>query len=446
MNVLNSTHAETTKLSLRDRWAKKRFYRLARGVTKGSVVVLGCDGPEQFGVDDDLSAAVTIKNNRFYRRALMGPLSLAESFIEGDWVCNDLTSLIKIFLRNRDAIDQSTHWRVRLASFGYRVFHWLHANTRRGSLKNIAAHYDLGNDFYQLWLDETMAYSSGVFLDQNQTMEEASIEKFDRICRKLDLKTDDQLLEIGTGFGGFALHAAQNFGCNVTTTTISKEQHDLARKRFGESQVENRINLLQEDYRDLTGTYDKLVSIEMIEAVGHQFLDEYFHKCSSLLRDDGSMVLQAIVMPERRYRQYHKSVDFIQRYVFPGGSLPSLAAMLESAGRTTDLRFVHAEDMAPHYAETLKRWRISFHSKLDQIRDQGYSERLIRLWTYYLSYCEAAFAERQIGVLQVQFDKPGRQHDPVKIGDRASNTTSGSSNCEPSQNSSMNNREESVAL
>jgi cyclopropane-fatty-acyl-phospholipid synthase len=327
--------------------------------------------------------------------------------------------LIRIFLQNRRAIDQSNRLPVKIANFGSRLFHWLHSNTRRGSLKNIEAHYDLGNDFYELWLDKTMAYSSGVFLNRSVSLQEASEEKFDRICRKLKLRPRDQVLEIGTGFGGFALHAAEKFGCNVTTTTISKQQFEFARTRFQTSEKNAKIELLQQDYRDLNGKYDKLVSIEMIEAVGHRFLDQYFRKCSSLLREDGSLVLQAIVMPERGYDRYLNSVDFIQRYVFPGGCLPSLGTILESVGRTTDLRFVHAEDMAPHYAETLRRWRAAFFSNLDEVRRQGYSEKLIRLWTFYLCYCEAAFEERRIGVLQIQFDKPLRRDDPIHISHHA---------------------------
>jgi cyclopropane-fatty-acyl-phospholipid synthase len=420
MNFVNSTqNIELCKLSFRERLAKRRFDRLLSNISTGTVMIVGGEGRKQFGTDDQLSAIVAVKRNRFYRKAMLGPLSIAESFIDGDWDCRDLTTLIRIFLKNRQAIDQSRQWRVQLANFGYRVFHWLHSNTRRGSSRNIAAHYDLGNDFYRLWLDETMAYSSGVFLDNTRTMEEASIEKFDRVCRKLDLQPDDQLLEIGTGFGGLALHAAENFNCDVTTTTISQKQLKFAQSRFDSSVSSEQISLLKQDYRDLAGKFDKIVSIEMIEAVGHRFLDQFFHKCSSLLRDDGSMVLQAIVMPERSHKRYLNSVDFIQRYVFPGGSLPSLASMLESVGRSSDMRFVHAEDMAPHYAETLKRWRIAFHSQLDEVRRRGYSEKLIRLWTFYLCYCEAAFAERQIGVLQVQFDKPGCTRDPIEIGDRA---------------------------
>jgi cyclopropane-fatty-acyl-phospholipid synthase len=376
-------------------------------------------GRSEFGNDDGMSASVSVTNDRFYRKGLLGPLAIAESYIEGDWTCDDLTSLIRIFIKNRQSIDRSNSWKVKLSSFGHRLFHWFHANTRRGSLKNIGAHYDLGNEFYSLWLDETMAYSSGIFRQQSDSLKTASLEKFDRICRKLDLGADDNVLEIGTGFGGFAIHAAESYGCDVTTTTISEQQFQLAESRFKNSSAESQISLLKTDYRDLTGKFDKLVSIEMIEAVGHRFLDQYFQKCGSLLRNDGSMVLQAIVMPERNYQRYLNSVDFIRRYVFPGGNLPTLASMLDSAGRSSDLRMVHAEDLAPHYAETLKRWRVAFQSRLQDVLDQGYPQRFIRLWTFYLCYCEAAFAERQIGVLQVQFDKPGCLRDPIELTDHA---------------------------
>jgi cyclopropane-fatty-acyl-phospholipid synthase len=235
---------------------------------------------------------------------------------------------------------------------------------------------------------------------------EASVEKFDVICRSLDLRPNDEVMEIGTGWGGFAIHAALNYGCRVTTTTISREQHAAARQRIEQTGVAGRITLLQQDYRELSGQFDKLVSIEMVEAVGHRYLDDYFHQCSQLLRPDGAMLLQAIVMPERGYTRYLRSVDFIQRYVFPGGCLPSFGSILGSVARATDMRFVQAQDLSPHYAETLRRWRAAFLARLDEIRSLGYSEQFIRLWNYYLSYCEAAFEERCVGVLQILLEKP----------------------------------------
>lgn len=372
------------------------------------------------GAPDDLCVAVQVHHPRFYRDAILGgTLSIAESYIRGDWDCDDLTSLFRIFVRNRHASDHLDGGVARVASYGHRLFHWLRANTRAGSRRNIAAHYDLGNDFYRLWLDETMAYSSGIFVEPGATLVEASVEKIDRVCRKLDLRAEDHVLEIGTGWGGFAIHAARHYGCRITTTTISREQFQVAQQRIGAAGVSDRVTLLQADYRDLRGQYDKLVSIEMIEAVGHRFLGDYFRQCARLLRRDGSLVLQSIVMPERGYSQYLRSVDFIQRYVFPGGCLPSLAAMLEAAGRTTDLRFVHAEDFAPHYAETLRRWRGAFHTRLDEVRRLGYSEEFIRLWNYYLCYCEAAFEERYVGVLQVQLDQPECRRDPILLSRHA---------------------------
>jgi cyclopropane-fatty-acyl-phospholipid synthase len=247
----------------------------------------------------------------------------------------------------------------------------------------------------------------------------ASTEKFDRVCRKLDLGPNDHVLEIGTGWGGFALHAASNYGCRVTTTTISQQQFTAARERIDAAGLEDRIRLLGSDYRDLQGRFDKLASIEMIEAVGRRHFDTYFRRCGELLRPEGTFVLQAIVMPERGYDRYLRSVDFIQRYIFPGGCLPSVGAILESVGRTTDLRFVHAEDFAPHYAETLRRWRAAFQSQEDRVRSLGYDERFIRMWNYYLCYCEAAFEERSVGVVQLQFDKPQCKRDPLIIGRRA---------------------------
>jgi cyclopropane-fatty-acyl-phospholipid synthase len=226
-------------------------------------------------------------------------------------------------------------------------------------------------------------------------------------------------LEIGSGWGGFAIHAAKNYGCHVTTTTISREQFEVAQQRIRGAGLADRITLLQQDYRELHGQFDKLVSIEMIEAVGHRYLDEYFRQCGKLLRPNGSLVLQAIVMPERGYEQYLKSVDFIQRYVFAGGCLPSLGAMLGSVGRTTDLRFVHAEDFAPHYAETLRHWRRAFQNRIHDVRGLGYSDQFIRLWNYYLSYCEAAFEERYIGLLQIQFDRPECSHGSNDLSKQA---------------------------
>lgn len=390
-----------------DRLAKRVISTQLASLRRGQIVLSDPAGTTVLGESADLSATLSVHRPRFFRQAVLGgTLSVAESYLQGDWDCDDLTSLFRIFIRNRTARDKLDRGMSKLISYSHRLFHWWHANTQRGSRRNIGAHYDLGNDFFRLWLDDTMAYSCAIFPTPETSLRDASIEKFDRVCRKLELRPEDHVLEIGTGWGGFAAHAAGNYGCRVTSTTISREQLQAAQQRIAAAGMDDQVTLLQQDYRDLSGRFDKLASIEMIEAVGHEFLDTYFRQCSRLLRPEGTLVLQAIVMPDRGYRQYLKSVDFIQRYVFPGGCLPSLGTILASVGRTTDFRFVHAEDFAPHYAETLRRWRQNFHRRLADVRRLGYPDRFIRLWNYYLCCCEATFEEQHIGVLQIQFDKP----------------------------------------
>jgi len=409
-----------SKLGLLDRAARNLVIGRMAGLRRGQIELVDTTGNVLLGESDDLQVRFQVHSPRFYRETVLGgTLSVAESYLRGDWDCDDLTDLFRLFVRNHDQADSLDGGFAWLTGLVNRTYHWWRSNSRVGSRRNIRAHYDLGNDFFRLWLDDTMAYSSGIFLTPDATLQDASEEKFDRVCRKLDLRETDHLLEIGTGWGGLAIHAASRYGCRVTTTTISAEQAAIARERIDRAGLADRITLLMQDYRDLDGQYDKLVSIEMIEAVGFKYFDTYFQQVGRLLRPQGSAVLQAIVMPERRYAQYLGSVDFIQKYVFPGGCLPSIAAMLESAGRSSDLRFVHAEDFAPHYAETLRRWRTGFHRHLDEVRRQGYSEQFIRLWNYYLSYCEAVFEERHVGVVQVQFDKPLCRRDPIQLSHRA---------------------------
>jgi len=418
MNTASESQGPTivNRPGLIDRVARRLVTQRLSGLKRGQILLKDASGNSVHGESADLHVTLQVRNPRFYRETVMGGTnSVAESYIRGDWDCDDLTRLIRVFVRNLSNADQFDGGLARIQVMVNRAYHWMRSNSRIGSRKNIGAHYDLGNDFFKLWLDETMAYSSGIFLDESNSLREASEEKFDRVCRKLSLVKTDHLLEIGTGWGGLAIHAATNYGCKVTTTTISRNQAAIARERIAAAGLSDRISLLEQDYRDLTGKFDKLVSIEMIEAVGYKYFDTYFRKIGELLRPDGSAVLQAIVMPERRYRQYLNGVDFIQRFVFPGGCLPSTAAMLESSGRTTDMRFVHAEDFAPHYAETLRRWRQTFHERLDQVRQQGYSEEFIRLWNYYLCYCEAVFEERHVGVIQIQFDKPQCRRDPIQL-------------------------------
>ena len=287
-----------------------------------------------------------------------------------------------------------------------RAAHWADRNSRRGSRHNIARHYDLGNEFFELFLDPTLMYSSAFFESESSTLHDASIAKLDRICRKLDLQPSDNVLEIGTGWGGFALHSVQNYGCSLTTTTISQEQLSKARERVEMAGISDRVRLLDADYRDLTGQFDKLVSIEMIEAVGARFLGDYFRQCGRLLKPGGRFVLQGIVMPEKRYESYRRSVDFIQKYIFPGGFLPSVAAIQDAVGQNSTLRLQSVEDLSPHYARTLEEWRQRFSDRIDDVRALGFDDRFIRMWEYYLCYCEAAFREQAVGVVQMVWDKP----------------------------------------
>ena len=431
--VVISESTAPPQLGWLDHLARRVVTQRLTGLRRGEITLNDQAGTTRHGQPAELHASIQVHEPSFFREAIAGgTLSVAESYLRGDWDCDDLTTLFRIFIRNLDATDRLDQGIARLAGMGQRLYHWWRANSRSGSRRNIGAHYDLGNDFFRLWLDDTLAYSSGIFLSPEATLHEASLEKFDRVCLKLDLRPADHLLEIGSGWGGLAIHAAQNYGCRVTTTTISKEQFDVADERIQAASLAGQVSLLQQDYRDLTGQFDKLVSIEMVEAVGHKYLDQFFRQCGKLLRPDGSLVLQAIVMPERGYAKYLRNVDFIQRYIFPGGCLPSLDAILQSVGRATDMRFVHAEDFAPHYAETLRRWRRTFQQRLDDVRQLGYSEEFIRLWHYYLCYCEATFEERHVGVVQIQFDKPECRRDPIALTRLAAATPATAETVKPS--------------
>ena len=395
--------------------ARQLLLSKLRGLKGGSLQLIDSSGTSTVGEVGELQTKLRVHNPNFFRHAVLGgSLSVAEAYLRDDWQCDDLTTLFRIFVRNIETADRLDRGLSPIAKWCNRIYHHWHTNRR-----NIQAHYDLGNEFFQLMLDDTLSYSSGIFLGPHSTLREASLEKIDRLCRKLDLSPNDHLLEIGTGWGALAIHAAKYYGCRVSTTTISRQQYELARERIEASGVSDRVELLYQDYRDLSGQFDKLVSVEMIEAVGYRYYDTFFRKCSQLLKPTGTMVLQAIVMPDRRYAQYLKSVDFIQRYVFPGGCLPSMKTMLESMSRATNLRFVHAEDFCTHYARTLRHWRQRFYQHMDDVRLLGYPDRFIRMWNYYLSYCEAAFEERFLGVVQILFDKPQCRRDPIMVGTSA---------------------------
>ena len=379
------------------------------------------DGERQFhyGSRDarcGLAATVRVHDSRFYSdMAFGGSIGAGEAYMQGWWSTDDLTALMRILLCNREVLDGMEGGLARLTGPAQKALHWLNKNTRSGSKRNIAAHYDLGNDFFRLMLDPTMMYSSAIFERADMTLEQAQVARLDRICRKLELKPSDHLLEIGTGWGSMAMHAATHFGCRVTSTTISREQYNLARERIAQAGLADRITVLLEDYRDLSGSYDKLVSIEMIEAVGHHFYDTYFAQCARLLKDDGLMLLQAITIADQRYEQARRSVDFIQRYIFPGSTIPSVTAMLDSTTRASDLRLVHLEDIGPHYATTLRLWRENFTREGAAVRALGYSEAFMRMWEFYLCYCEGGFEERVIGDAQMLLAKPGNRSETAVI-------------------------------
>ena len=389
--------------------------RLAR-ISTGRLIIRDGGRTSVCGHPDpsENEAVIEVRDHRFYRAvALGGGLGAAEAYIRGYWESADLTAAMCVLSRNAEALKGVENGPARLLRPFRVATSWLRRNTRAGSKRNIAAHYDLSNDFFALMLDPTMTYSSGVFPTPTSTLEEASVEKYDRICRKLQLTPDDHVLEIGTGWGGFAEHAARRYGSRVTTTTISEQQYAYARQRFRNAELDDCISLLKEDYRDLHGEYDKLVSIEMMEAVGERFLPSYFAKCAELLRPDGMAVLQAITIPDHRYDNYRRSVDFIQRYIFPGGFLPSFRAIGDCLGRATDFRFFHCEDFGSHYAETLAHWRRRFWNNIAAIRSLGFDQQFIRTWHYYLCYCEAGFRERQIGVSQIVLSKPACRRPPI---------------------------------
>lgn len=353
------------------------------------------------------SATIEIHNKNFYNRVLLGGgVGLAESYVAGDWSTDDLTKVLRVLARNQKSVSAVDKGFLKIQTVLRWVTHQFKRNTVSGSRKNIAAHYDLSNEFFSLFLDKTWMYSCAVFPTSDTTLEEASIHKLDKICQKLSLKPGQKIVEIGTGWGGFALHAAEHYGCDIVTTTISKKQYELARERIREKKLESKITLLQEDYRKLTGEYDKLVSIEMIEAVGYQYYDAFFKTCGRLLKPDGQMLLQAITIEDQSYEKAKDNVDFIKRHIFPGTCIPSVTALLKSITKSSDLRLFNLEDIGVHYAKTLASWRDNFLSNKNSIYGLGFDDHTVRLWEFYFSYCEAGFSEGYISDVQMLCLKP----------------------------------------
>jgi cyclopropane-fatty-acyl-phospholipid synthase len=395
---------------------KAIFNRLA-GIHHGKLTVIDSLGSTQFGYQscDIPNVEIEVLDGNFYMDiAISGSVGAGESYILGYWRCNNMVDLIRLMLRNRHVLDEMDSAVVTwFKNWINRFLHLFNRNTLAGSRRNIAAHYDLGNDFFSLFLDESMMYSAAIFPHPRATLKEAARVKLDRICQKLQLNPGDHVLEIGSGWGGFAIHAAKHYGCRVTTTTISGEQYELTCKKVRQADLHDRITVLKKDYRDLDGQFDKLVSIEMIEAIGHEYLDNYFAHCSSLLKDNGQMLLQAITIADQRYEQARQDVDFIKKYIFPGGFLPSIAAMSDAIARVTDTRIFHLEDIGPHYALTLNQWRHGFIQKQKEVLLQGFGQDFIRMWDFYLCYCEGAFLEHVIGTVQLLLIKPACRREAL---------------------------------
>ena len=395
--------------------ARSFMWKVLGKLQVGSLTLREGDEAKVFGSTSEGSAPhaeVHVHDTDLYRRILTGgSIAAGETFIEGMWSSPDLTEVTRAFSANMamlEAMSDKQNWLARLA---LKLSHWARRNTSTRSRENISAHYDLGNDFFSLFLDPSMMYSSAVFPSASADLAAASQHKLKLICEDLELKAEDHLVEIGTGWGGMAIFAAEHYGCRVTTTTISRKQYDYTVEAVAQKGLEDQVTVLFDDYRDLQGQFDKLVSIEMIEAVGHQFYDTYFQKISHLLKPHGKAVIQAITITEQRYEQARDSVDFIKRYIFPGGCLPSLTVVSDALSRVTDMQMSNLRDIGRDYADTLKVWHASFLNKLDEVRAMGFDDRFIRMWRYYLSYCEGGFRERIIGTHQITLTKPGYRPD-----------------------------------
>jgi cyclopropane-fatty-acyl-phospholipid synthase len=401
---------------VRERLARRIVLRMLRGVSGGELTLLEGRERNTFGAvvtERPLQASIEVRSPKFYSQLLRGSNGLCDAYMAGLWECDDLVALIRIAALNVEGLDRLRRVFTPVLIPVQRWARWLVRNTPIRSRKRIEAHYDLGNDLFELFLDPTMTYSCGVFETPDASLEDASLAKLERVCAKLHLSPADHVLEIGTGWGGFAIYAAGRYGCRVTTTTISREQHALALARVRAAGLEDRVTILLEDYRDLTGTYDKLVSIEMIEAVGWQYFPTFFRRCSELLREDGAMLLQAITIDDRAYEVEKAGRSFMNTYIFPGGCLPSLEVISRTVAKVTDLRQVHLEDITSHYATTLAHWRERFLAATDRLGELGYDERFQRLWELYLSYCEGGFAERRIQDVQLVLAKPGFRAEPL---------------------------------
>jgi len=403
------------KSSLTSFFFKRTVLRKLKDIRLGELTIIDGSNKYVFGsADSEIKAELEVYSQEFYVLLGSGGTNgAAEAYTAGYWSSKNIVGLIQLIIKNKQTLLNLEAGLARLASPINKLIHKKRQNTVMGSKTNILAHYDLSNDFYKLWLDPTMTYSSGVFPSNNSSMYEASIEKLDRICRKLKLSEGDNVLEIGTGWGSFAIHAAKNYGCRVTTTTISDNQFQYASDLISKEKLENKISILNKDYRELEGSFDKIVSIEMIEAVGAEYVPGFFEKISSLLKKNGLMALQSITYNDPDFDTYKNSVDFIRKYIFPGSCLVAIPQILQAIEEKTDMAMIDSEDITHHYANTLKIWQENFQKVLPQVIDSGFSVRFTRIWNFYLAYCEAGFHERLIGDFQLVFAKPGSKNTQI---------------------------------
>lgn len=426
MNNSATSTCNTTQIGVSpvERFARKIVFRLLKTLRFGTLVIEDETGTFTFGNDTTLTATIRVYSPKAYFKVLFsGSIGAGEAYVDKLWDCDDLTNVVRIFVLNMEVLDNMEKGLALLVHPLRLAAHWFKTNSRRGAKLNILSHYDIGNEMYESFLDTSMMYSSAIFPEPGGSLETASQHKLDLICKKLELKPTDHIIEIGSGWGGFAIHAAKNYGCKVTTTTISEAQFKEAQRQIAQADLTDKIELRRDDYRDLTGQYDKLVSIEMIEAVGNSYLPLFFQKCGELVKKDGMMLIQAITIRDQKFKQYTRSVDFIQRHVFPGGCLLSNRRMVELICDKSDLVVRNLEDYGVHYGETIKRWRKRFAVNFPSLERRGYDERFRRLWNFYFCYCEGGFIERAISVVQLVATGPEYSYAPTSAGYDVTETT-----------------------
>lgn len=407
MNTLAATRTSTGFFErvVLNALSKMTLGKLELSLPDGEILVFG-------NGENKIEANIQVNHPDFFKSiALYGDIGFGEGYTAGLWDTTNITNVIKWVILNIENAPSVTGSKVKSLALGLmkwvnKIYHVRRANTLAGSQKNISEHYDLNNDFFATFLDKSMTYSSGYFFDENASLEESQYAKYDRLAKQLKIKASDHVLEIGSGWGGNAIFLAKKYGCRVTSVTISKEQRKLAMERIYAEKLEDKVSVIIQDYRHIEGTFDKIVSIEMLEAVGHQYLETYFEKCQDLLKPDGIFAFQVITSPDCRYDKLRNGVDWIQKHIFPGSLLPSVAAINKAINETGDLTMVDLKDMGLDYARTLHLWFLEFNKNLDKVKALGFNETFIRKWNYYLNYCEAAFAMRNINVMQMIYSRP----------------------------------------